>query len=39
MLIKKRIGPSTESCGTTQSTGIKSELYPLIQTNCLLSEK
>ena len=37
--IKKIGGPRTESCGRPPLTGVKSELYPLIETSCLRSDK
>ena len=37
--IKKRNGPRTKSCDTPQSTDIKSELYPLMETSFLKSGK
>ena len=39
MYAKKRMGPSTEPCGTPEETGIVLELLPLVITDCFLLSK
>ena len=39
MYAKKRMGPSTEPCGTPKETGIVLELAPLMTTDCFLLSK
>ena len=37
--LRKKGGSKTEPWGTLQSTTIKSELYPMVETNSLRSDK